>query len=483
MMRFTQQGVRQLPTQKRAYVVWDMVQVGLGLRVYPDGRREYLVKSLTEQGEMQRIGGVELLSVKAARETVRALFQQGVPAIRSSPRFDVFIAQSWQSEVAAHWKPTTQLTVDSAMKNRLLPTFGQYPLHLITHAQVLAWFNTVSHDYPGGANRNLEVLSSVFRHAVMLGHCDENPALGIRKNRRRQITRFLSLKEIGRLNAVLDQRCLESQKAQQCSDIIRLLLLTGCRLSEIAMLTQNEVVGDELHLADSKTGARVVALGQAASAILCRYTRQGHLFPMNKGASVYVVNVFWQGVRREAGLEDVRLHDLRHTFASYAVKAGYTLPMVGRLLGHKRLSSTLRYTHVSDRRVEAAAERMGNIISQIVTPPHKPSEKCITVTLTPKAHATLVNEAASVQLSPAEWASRELRSSAKITLMRPVLRSTSMEGSELELTSESETAVLVTLSAAEYGVYRRLAERAALSLEACCRQWLLSSLMLASFGH
>ena len=153
-------------------------------------------------------------------------------------------------------------------------------------------------------------------------------------------------------------------------DIIRLLLLTGCRKSEILNLRWREVDGDTLQLEDSKTGPRQVLLGPEARAVIERQPRSKSpwVFPSPMDPARARVDLgLWKKVRRLAGIEDVRLHDLRHTYASQAAMQGIPLPVVARLLGHAQVQMTLRYAHVSDRDVESAAERIGGVMSGIMT--------------------------------------------------------------------------------------------------------------------
>ena len=144
---------------------------------------------------------------------------------------------------------------------------------------------------------------------------------------------------------------------------------TGCRSGEIRNLKWNEVGADTLDLADSKTGPRRVYLNSEARRIIDRQPNIGspHVFPspMNPSQPLRGFLSLWYLVRKRAGIEDVRPHDLRHNFASWAVMRGVPLPTVARLLGHRQISMTLRYAHVHDREVEAAAERVGSIITSI----------------------------------------------------------------------------------------------------------------------
>ena len=155
------------------------------------------------------------------------------------------------------------------------------------------------------------------------------------------------------------------------ADIIRLLLLTGCRRGEIENLQWREVGEDVLELVDSKTGPRTVFLSPKAKAVIERQPRSDSSWvfpsPVNrkKPRSVGSVDRLWRMARKQAEIEDVRLHDLRHSVASQAVLKGVPLPVVARLLGHSQVSMTLRYAHVAEREVEAAAERVGRVIADL----------------------------------------------------------------------------------------------------------------------
>ena len=208
-----------------------------------------------------------------------------------------------------------------------------------------------------------------MNHAIARGHIETNPARGLKRNPRPKLTRFLSREEIGRLHEVLDRYEAKRPSSKVQADIIRLLLLTGCRTGEMLKLRWREVDGDTLQLEDSKTGPRHVLLSPEARAIIERQPRSGspRVFPspMNSARTRFGLSL-WKKVRKLAGIEDVRLHDLRHTFASQAAMQGIPLPVVARLLGHAQVQMTLRYAHVSDRDVEAAAERIGGVMAGIM---------------------------------------------------------------------------------------------------------------------
>ena len=228
------------------------------------------------------------------------------------------------------------------------------------------WFDEYSHTAPGAANKALSLLRRILNHAVAYGHIQTNPARDFKRNPRPKLTRFLSCEEVHSLHRALDHYVGASSSHVSQADIIRLLLLTGCRKSEILTLRWRTVAAATLNLGDGKTGPRRVFLNTPAHTILERQPRSGSAFvfpsPLDPSRPFSRNLKLWNSVRKQAGIDDVRLHDLRHTFASHAVLQGVPLPVVSRLLGHKRPSMTLRYVHVGDR--EAEAERIGVAIAR-----------------------------------------------------------------------------------------------------------------------
>ena len=263
------------------------------------------------------------------------------------------------------------------VERRLLPAFGPLRLDRIGRPHVESRFDAWSRKAPGAANMALALLRQIMGAAKAAGHAGTDPAAGVRPNPGRKMTRFLSADEIARLHRTLDRLVEERPSRRPQADIIRLLLLTGCRKSEILTLRWSEVDGDALRLADAKTGPRTVWLSGAAETVIARQPRTGSsfVFPSPRDpARPQSGNLgLWRRARREAGIEDVRLHDLRHTVASQAVANGVPLPTVARMLGHAQPTMTLRYAHVGDREVEAAAERVGRIIAMAMEPLAEPS--------------------------------------------------------------------------------------------------------------
>ena len=242
----------------------------------------------------------------------------------------------------------------------------------IRPSSIERWFDAYSVAAPGDANKALQLLRQILNAAVSAGYASGNPAQSVTRNPRRKLTRFLSGEEIDRLHRILDRLVEERPSRQQQADIVRLLLLTGCRRGEILKLKWVEVHGDMLGLTRSKTGPRKVWLSEAAQAVIARQPRSGSAFvfpsPLDPSRPRSDHLALWYQARKEAGIDDVRLHDLRHTVASQAVIRGVALSTVAKMLGHSNPRMTLRYAHVSDSEVEAAAERVGKVIEQALKP-------------------------------------------------------------------------------------------------------------------
>ena len=375
--RLTDAGIARLRPEAREYTVWDLNVAGLGVRVRPSGSRTFIYHRKAASGVkkvsfgptgLRGVEEVRRACLEAAAEAAGADGDMREPA----PLFRDFVAGPWRAACFDRCKASTQKGLRSALKRQLLPVFGSCRLDRITRSVALGWFEDYSRTAPGGANRALDLLRQILNHAIACGHVEVNAASGIRRNPEARRTRFLAREEIARLHLVLDRHAGGPASQVQQADIIRLLLLTGCRKNEIVRLRREEVKPDRLELGDSKTGPRTVLLNEPAQKIVARRMAEVSngpwVFPSPKDPSRHRHGGLrlWYRVRREAGIEDVRLHDLRHTVASQAVLNGVSLPVTARLLGHSNVRMTMRYAHVGDREIEAAAERIGMEIGTVL---------------------------------------------------------------------------------------------------------------------
>ena len=263
------------------------------------------------------------------------------------------------------WKPATRKVNRIYLRNQILPRFGGRPVVEITRGEVRQWFGTL-HSTPAAANRSLPILSVIMRQAEVYGHRPEgtNPCKKIRRYPERRRERYLTASEMGRLGSVLAD---EQARAPLQVAIVKLLILTGCRQSEIRTLRWEDYREGHLFLRDGKTGPRTVWLSSAARRVLDRVPRGNHfVFPAATGSgpmSTETLYGSWRRMRIAVELPELRLHDLRHTYASLALQRGETVVVIGRLLGHRDPDTTLKYTHFGDAMlrdaVETVAEALG----------------------------------------------------------------------------------------------------------------------------
>ena len=321
--RLTDANVARLVPAAREYTVWDTRHAGLGVRVRPSGHRSFVYRRKGKDGARRiTLGPAVLTGVEEARRTCLAIETGARPDRTESgamPTFGDFVGGPGRA-CFDRGKPSTREAVIRVVDARLLPAFGSLRLDRITRAGVTRWFDNYSRTAPGGANKALRLLCRILNHAIVCGHLQTNPARGIKRNPRRKLTRFLSREEVRVLHRVLDRHARARPSRARQADIIRLLLLTGCRKSEIRTLRWQDVDGDTLNLADAKTGPRRVFLNAPARAILERQPRSESacVFPSPKNSERPLSRnlALWRSVRKEAGIEDVRLHDLRHTCAT-----------------------------------------------------------------------------------------------------------------------------------------------------------------------
>ncbi|RFU13873.1 site-specific integrase [Rhodobacteraceae bacterium W635] len=373
MPKLTKRVVDAAETQANEYFVWDSEIPGFGLRVLPSGRKGYVVQY--RAGRRSRrisLGPSTVLTCEQARSRAIAIVAaarngEDPAAARDAGRKAITVkelAERFDKEhIAVRLKASTATEYRRNLRRFILPALGQLTVTGITRADVAKFHHDMRH-IPYQANRCLEVVSKIFVLAEMWGLRPDgsNPRKHIRKYPEEKRERFLSAAELRRIGEVL--REMEAEGIELSSAILaaRLLILTGCRLNEIMTLQWAYVDLAErvLRLPDSKSGAKVVHLGQPAVELLRGAPRlDGNPWVITgtlPGKPLSDLQPFWQRVRARAGVKDVRIHDLRHTFASTAVASGQGLPMIGKLLGHTQVQTTARYAHLAAEPVRMAAD-------------------------------------------------------------------------------------------------------------------------------
>ena len=369
--------VEALPVGEREAVYWDSSLSGFGVRVYPSGSRIYLVQ--TRAGGKSRrltVGRHGLITAEQARRKAAQIIadikagnepvlHNGAAPTDAGPTVAEVAERFMTEHVAVRCKPTTQRQCRDIIDRHLLPTLGNVRLGRIGRERVAALHYSL-HETPTMANKVVDMLSRLFNMAELWGIAPEggNPCRFVRKYKEPPRERFLSEDEFRRLGQVLGEVEAEGKVHPSAVAAFRLLMLTGCRKSEILTLRWEDVdIGaGELRLRDAKTGARAVAISPSARRVLKGLPRvPGNPWVIagtKPGRHFRNLNSAWLVIRSRAELKDVRIHDLRHSFASRALALGESLPMIGKLLGHRKVQTTARYAHLARDSVKASAARV-----------------------------------------------------------------------------------------------------------------------------
>ena len=369
-------------TVEKDTVFWDRDLTGFGVRVYPTGGKVYVAQARGPGGPRRvtvgRYGVIHadearkraahiIARIKAGEEAVpKPLNPAGGPTVAE-------LAKRYLAEyVYVRCKPRTVKTVRSVVCRHIVPALGKLPLASVERKHVAELHQRLSAT-PAAANQAVRALSAMYKLAEsweLVPDGLSNPCRAIAEYPGRRRERFLTEAELDRLGSALDEAETKGGASASAVAAIRLLILTGCRKSEILNLRWEDVALDqaELRLADSKTGARVVSISEPAVKLLAGLPRlpgNPWVIPGRKpGTHLRKLDDAWQSVRSRAGLHDVRLHDLRHSFASRALALGEGLTVIGKLLGHARIETTSRYAHLARDSVRESAERVAASIAE-----------------------------------------------------------------------------------------------------------------------
>ena len=366
----------------RDTVFWDRDLPGFGVRAYPSGSRVYVVRArgpdgprrltigrhgVIGAGEARRRAALVIARVKAGEEPAA---KQGAAGPANGPTVAEFAARYLEEHVALRCKPGTAKSVRSLVRRHIVPALGNLPMAGVGPARV-AEFHGRLYRTPSTANAAVKTLSHMYALAEAWGAVPEgtNPCRSAVMYPARRRERFLTDREFERLGRALDEAEVRGGASPAAIGAIRLLMLTGCRKNEILTLRWEDVDlrAAALRLADTKTGPRTVSLSPAAARLLAGLPRAAGnpwVFPGRaKGRHLRSIDDAWKAVRGRAALDDVRLHDLRHSYASRALALGETLPMIGRLLGHSQMETTARYAHLARDTIRDSAARIADSIA------------------------------------------------------------------------------------------------------------------------
>jgi integrase len=395
--RITKRTVDSLQVTGKEYVRWDDELTGFGVRVRASGTKSFIAVYRTggRNTPLRRvtIGSVGKIEADAARERARTIIRQAelghdFAADKAKARAELTfskVCDLYLAEGCDTKKASTLATDRGRIERHIKPLLGKKRVGEITRTDVEKFMRDVAagktaadektkkrgraivEGGKGTATRTVGLLGGIMSFAVSRQLRSDNPVRGVKRYPDRKGERFLSAADLAKIGTALSE--LEAKGANPSAvAIVRLLAFTGARKSEIAALRWSEVDLERgyLRLGDSKTGAKIIPIGAPACEILASWPMvdgSGYVFPATSGDGHFqgVVRV-WTKVKAHAGFPTLRLHDLRHSFASVGLARGDTLPIIGAILGHADVKTTSRYAHLADDPVRQAADGIASSV-------------------------------------------------------------------------------------------------------------------------
>jgi integrase len=401
--KLTKLTVDNAKPENSDYFLWDADLKGFGLKVAKGGRKSYVCKYRVGSGRTAPTRRMTIgahgspWTVDQARAEVRKVLgrvangedparekQEIKKQITVAELCDLYMKQGITIK-----KASTIATDKGRIERHIKPLIGKKKVPDVTRADVKRFLQDVANGKTandvktglhgraivkggkGTATRTVGLLGGIFSFAFDCGLINENPVRGVKRFPDKKGDRYLSQQELVGLGNAL-RKASEDGENPFALAILKLLIFTGARKGEVETLQWREVDFERgyLRLSDSKTGQKIIPLNAGALQVLHDVQRLDgaeYVFPAYRGKGHYEGSPkVWRRIREKAGLNDVRIHDLRHSFASIAVSGGASLPIIGALLGHANSATTQRYAHLHDDPLRAASEAVGSKISSVI---------------------------------------------------------------------------------------------------------------------
>ncbi len=372
MPKITKRTVDAARPAHRDYTIWDKSLPRFGLRVRTSGTKTYVVQYRTSaRSRYVTLGRHGPLTPDQARmqalQVLSDVEQGRDPALvrdasRAAPTIADLCSRYLQDHAQARKKPSSLRDDRRMIDQVILPSLGRRKLEDINALDLTRLHNSLR-STPYQANRVLALLSKMFNLAERwkLRPDGSNPARHVDRFKEEKRERYLSQEELTRLGDVLAEFQRSGAASAYVAAAIRLLIFTGCRRGEILSIQWQDLDFERrlLRIPDSKTGFKTIPLNAPVLAVLAQVerTESSWVLPGSKpGGHLVNLSKPWIDIRARAGLTEVRLHDLRHTFASVGAAAGFSLPTIGKLLGHTQPATTHRYAHLADDPLRHASE-------------------------------------------------------------------------------------------------------------------------------
>eukprot|EP00439_Symbiodinium_sp_Y106_P089859 s1_g2395.t1 len=379
--RLLQRTIKVLPAPAAGNrITYDTELKGFGVRVTKSGAKSFILNYRANGRERRiTIGKWPEWTVTAARkqaEELKRSIDVGHDPMgeRHEERQAITISQLCELYVERHLpkKRDSSIKNDLSLINRIVsPKLGSRKAATITHSELERLHRELTQTAPYRANRTIALLSKMFNLAIRWGLTEDNPAQGIEKNPENRRERYLTKDELARLSAALAEH-----PRPHSANAIRLLLLTGARRGEVLSarwgdfdLSEGIWTKPSSHTKQKKIHR--VPLSGAATDLLREMKKNSEsefLFPgTDIRKPLTDIKKTWESLRRKAEIEDVRLHDLRHTYASLLASSGVSLPIIGALLGHTQAQTTARYAHLLDDPLRKATEVAASVVAHSST--------------------------------------------------------------------------------------------------------------------
>ncbi len=367
------------PDPKGHYFIWDDEMPGFGLRVLKSGKKTYQIQyrhgGRTRRNSIGMHGTITPDEArKIAKEKLGRVAKGDNPAeeraIHRGASTVADVCERFMNEyVPVHCKETTAKEYRRSVDMFIKPVIGTRKVPDIIRTDIAKLHHDLR-DKPYQANRTLGVISVIFNQCEIWGLRPDgsNPCRHVKKYTEKKRERFLSEDELKRLWETLDECERDGSESAAACNAYRLLILTGCRLGEIQTLKWGYIKEDGIYLPDSKTGAKKVYIGQAVHDTLTKIKRtpdNPYVIPGTiEGQHLKDLQRPWRRIREKAELEDLRIHDLRHSFASFGLANGLSLAEIGKLLGHSQVQTTARYAHLAESIAGEAAETVSRALTK-----------------------------------------------------------------------------------------------------------------------
>jgi len=379
-MKLTNKNVDQLTPSSKSYIVWDSDVKGFGVRVNLNAKKTFILKFRVGVGRAAKIrkpviGAVGIMKVEEARKIARKWLLEASEGkdpkevdktnVMLKDFFDVYL-----KHYAEIKKKQSSIEEDKRlMRLHIAPSFGKVCIKDITRAMLTKHHQSM-HNTPHCANRMLSLLSKMMNLAEKWDYrpLNSNPCRHIDRYKENQRDVYLTMKQIEKVGFAFKE--VEQHHSVYMMAALKILLFTGRRTGEILTLRWEylDFENSMMHLPDTKTGAKKFHISSTIKQILFSLpSREGYVFKSNvPNKHITVVRHVWKKICNITGIENVRVHDFRHTYASFALNKGYSLPIISKMLGHKDLKTTQRYAHLYDNPVNQAVDRIDQQLESLI---------------------------------------------------------------------------------------------------------------------